>query len=797
MPVENDVSNNVTAYYHLVLSEGRLGTILIEDIFQRACRVGEHAQGYNARAGFWLPGNFLVQRGEDPIPEATFICGSIGLYPDITTLSFKVTIPAGFDQWKKQVHVFIRRGIRVSRFLELGKGPSDNFCDLVFYLLTSSKRVPEALIDVAQLSFSAQFLEANGLTCNCYLAVAQNYSDLITKWSSYFLLTPSNRIGKQGLRPLLPTNSDGTIKTTAVSIEYTFDEDLILPGSFSIEYNSYADRQPFTAQMIWRQELGDEAAIIRTLEVSAPGVSENGPFESYDLSEFCTSENHAAKVGAYIVADRLFSSHVISFAVKPQAHQTLVRVGSIVRVLLTRLEPGGQPSRFDYLYQVQRIYKNFAGGTQYDCKHFPANNERQSLTALAVAEAEGTGILLSTPKTGVTCDTNTGAGPIGFEITVPLDFVIDDFDFDIGVFDPDDFSPDDNINIIIPDGIVFDPDTEEYIWVDPEPPIIDGWVFDPDRDEFVWDEDEPPVDYDPSIEGSVIVFDPDTEEYIWVDPEPPIIDGWVFDPDRDEFVWDEDEPPVDYDPSIEGSVNDPDSGSGPAIDADDSGIDISGGDIGDFGGGGGGSFGGEGEGFGEPEPNPDDDFPQPIEDGPFIPPPNPEENPTPFDPTQPLAPGGPNTPITIPSKPSPSDPNVAQVRVFRVEVAFKSASSQTICETGQSASGTDETVFSFKLTGVAISVSGNFAQTSSGCDGSSQSPVPGINWVVVNANGSTTTGATSTFSIFTFLGRTGSVTGVQYVTGIFDETNNDVPEFIALGLPPVYLEQLETQRPLL
>jgi hypothetical protein len=577
---ENDVSNNVTAYYHLVLSEGRLGTILIEDIFQRACRVGEHAQGYNARAGFWLPGNFLVQRGQNPIPEATFICGSIGLYPDITTLSFKITIPAGFDQWKKQVHVFIRNGIRVSRFLELGKGPSDNFCDLVFYLLTSSKRVPEALIDVEQLALSAQFLEVNGLTCNCYLTEAQSYSDLIAKWSSYFLLTPSNRIGKQGLRPLLPTNSDGTIKTTAVSIEYTFDEDLILPGSFSIEYNSYADRQPFTAQMIWRQELGDEAAIIRTLEVSAPGVSENGPFESYDLSEFCTSENHAAKVGAYIVADRLFSSHLISFAVKPQSHQTLVRVGSIVRVLLTRLEPGGQPSRFDYLYQVQRIYKNFAGGTQYDCKHFPVNNERQSLTALAVAGAEGTGILLESPKTGVTCDTNTGTGGIDFGITVPLDFVLGSFDFDIEDFDIDNFLPLDDLNILIPDDIVFDLETDEFIWVS---------------------------------------FDPPTNE------------NWVFDLDRDEFVWAGDEPPIDYDPLIVGSINNPSSGSGPAVGAFNGGTTIPG--IGggggfDFGGGGGFDFGGggsfevEGEGFGDPEPNPSDGGDAtPV--GPFVTPPVP------------------------------------------------------------------------------------------------------------------------------------------------------------------------------
>jgi hypothetical protein len=584
---ENDVSNNVTAYYHLVLSEGRLEIVETLDVFQRACRVGEHVQGYGARAGFWEPGNFLVKRGSNPIPEATYICGSIGLYPDITSLSFKVTIPNGFDQWKKQVHVFIRYGMKVKRFLQRGTGASDNFCDLVLWMLRSSKRVPEALIDLEQLAASARFLEANGLTCNCYIKEAQNYSDLIAKWAPYFLLIPSNRNGKKGLRPVLPTNPDGTINTSPVTIEYTFDEDLIVPDSFSVEYTNFADRQPFVAQIIWRQELGDEAPIMRTLEIGAPGSDrELGPFESFDLSEICTSENHAAKAGAFIVANRIFVSHSITFTPKPQSHQTLLSVGSIIRVVLTRLTVGTQPCKHDYLYQVQKIYKNFDGETQYDCRHFPVNPERQSIVALAVAGAEGTGILLESPKTGVTCDTNTG-GTTGSGVTGG--------DGE-GTTQPRCYQT----GAIGPVGLFFVGGT---LWVCEGEPEGEKWEKDPEDDTWKWTGDGDPT-------GDGWQYDPIDDTWKWTGDGDPTGDGWGFDPEEDEWIWAGDGVPPGDDPVSLGTIDDPNSGTGPALGA------LPGADLGDFGGigdiGGGGALGGsgssegDGEGLGEVEANPSD-----------------------------------------------------------------------------------------------------------------------------------------------------------------------------------------------
>jgi hypothetical protein len=199
------------------------------------------------------------------------------------------------------------------------------------------------------------------------------------------------------------------IKTTAITAEYTFTEDTVLPGTLEINYLSLADRQPFVAQMIWRQQLESDIGIIRTAEVRYSGTAETGPYESHDLSTFCTSEDHAVKVGAYILAKRLYTTHTIRFAARPQEHNTLIAAGDIIRVRLERDNTTYANSVHDYLYQVERITKTLAGDVSYEATHFPIDDQGRSLIALDVAAAVGTGIILPSGRTGVSCDVNSSS----------------------------------------------------------------------------------------------------------------------------------------------------------------------------------------------------------------------------------------------------------------------------------------------------------------------------------------------------------------------------------------------------
>lgn len=431
---ENNTSNAVTAYYHLVVSEGRIGDIPVKDVFQRACRVGSHTQTYNRRAGTWLPGNYIVQRSGYELPEASAFCGSIGLYPGISTLSFQTgAIPDGFDQWNRQVHLFIRNGMEVQRLVEEDEGSSDNFADLALWMLRNSERVPDALIDEDGLADAAEFLDANGFSCNCEIKQARNYSDLLAEWAPYFLLRESSNGGKKGLRPLLPVTTAGLINTDPVTWEYIFTEQTILPGSFEINYSSLADRLPFVAQMIWRQQPEMEPGIIRTAEVRYAGTAESGPYEAHDLSAFCTSEDHAVKAGAYLLSKRVRSTHTIRFVAKPEQHSQIVSEGDLIRVKLQRQSSNAAPSVHDYLYQVEKITKTLAGDIGYECSYFPVDNEGRSLIAQDVVNAVGAGIVLENAKTGPSCDTNSATDSTipTEEFTVPEDFSASDFEVDM------------------------------------------------------------------------------------------------------------------------------------------------------------------------------------------------------------------------------------------------------------------------------------------------------------------------------------------------------------------------------
>ena len=403
----DDASSNITASYHLVLSEGQIDSIQVRDVFQRACRVGSFTQTYGRRAGTFTPGNFI---DNTPNLEAPTYCGTSGTYDGLSTMAFSVTIPAGFDQWNRQVHCFIRGGIYVTRLLDSVTGPSNNVADLLLYLLRNSSKVPDAMIDTAD-SFpaAATFTNANGFWFNGVVSQSTNLLDWVGDTLPYFLLRQTRIGGKEALVPLVPTNANGTINTGPVDWAFTFTEEHIIPDSDEITYTPLADRKPFCATVLWRQQDDLGIPVMRTAEVRYTGTAVDGPYEQHDLSGFCSTENHAVKVGTYIISKRKHVTHRLQLGVKPDAFNPTLANGDLVRVRLERVASTGAASLHDYLYEVDRIGKSVSGEVLLELTHFPVDANRASVVAQEVAAATGTGLLLPTGLTGITCDVNSSA----------------------------------------------------------------------------------------------------------------------------------------------------------------------------------------------------------------------------------------------------------------------------------------------------------------------------------------------------------------------------------------------------
>jgi nucleoid-associated protein YgaU len=398
-------ATTVTSRYHMVLGEGQIPDIQVRDVRCGECRIGSFSQNYNQRAGSWTPGNFATAQAGYTVATFPTFTGGGGRYQGLSTFEAGATFPGGSDDWRTGWNVFLRGGTIVERgrLLDSVVGPSDNVADLVLWALQRSGRAPDAMIDFPSLLAAAQFTEANGLWCNGEFANSVNLGDQLIRLLPEFLLRETKIGGRFGLRPLLPTNSDGTINTGPIEPRWVLTEAAIKPGSYQINYSDAATLRPTPLAMLWRQQHDDsDVPIVRTLTVGDPNAP--GPLEQHDLSQSATTEDHAAKVGTYKFMRSTLSTHTASVVLKPGNQTGQIVEGDVVQIFLY-VETNREPvSTINHYYLVESIGHDLAGDETLNLSHFPVNSSGQSLIALAVAAAVGTGTILPSQRTGSSCD---------------------------------------------------------------------------------------------------------------------------------------------------------------------------------------------------------------------------------------------------------------------------------------------------------------------------------------------------------------------------------------------------------
>ena len=450
---EKDIVEVVQVKYLLVVSQGDMPAFQERDLFHGNCRRGTYNQAYSARAGTWDPGNeigeFITNTVEaDADGDYTFdlstlsagesarlgetiyyaytpvgggslqfaeleyrdyglpiFCGTSGSYDGITTLSFEYeyTDPADEDV-SKCVSLFIRNGITVTRLVDGVTNESDNFVDLAKYLVEANDRLATDLIDNTALTVAAKFTDANGFLFNGEIKNSTRLLDWLQKTSAHYLLRVTDSGGKFGLIPKLPYNTDFTIKTTQITPEFTFTEEHIAVNGFELEYISLENREPVCYVVEWRQQPEADFGLVRTVELRNTGEAEDGPFVDIDMSDYCTSEDHAVKVGTYYLATRKYVTHHLRLTVRERNYNVSLVVGDIVRVRLRRETTEGEVEYHDKLYEINRIEKTFESRIVYDLTHFPVDDQGRSIVARMVNDAAGAGNVIDLGRATFDCD---------------------------------------------------------------------------------------------------------------------------------------------------------------------------------------------------------------------------------------------------------------------------------------------------------------------------------------------------------------------------------------------------------
>jgi hypothetical protein len=278
----------------------------------------------------------LIEKSNNSSPEhaVTYVNEmvsnqTIPTYENMTICGLALKAGRNFSSLD-QLRVWLPEGLHVRRFHpddNGSTGPSNLFCDLIYYFLTNQvgglgpflgmSGLNAPLINTDDLVKTARFLKANSLFYDGVIGTSRNFRQFVSDTAPFFLCNFVISDGRFSLVPALPTTSGGQISTGAVPIKQLFTAGNILEDSFELEYLDAEDRKDFQAIMRYREQSRDQLPQERNLVIRWNDSSDFAPVESFDLTEYCTSEAHAKLVGKFFLSIRRRITHTISFATSP------------------------------------------------------------------------------------------------------------------------------------------------------------------------------------------------------------------------------------------------------------------------------------------------------------------------------------------------------------------------------------------------------------------------------------------------------------------------------------------------
>jgi hypothetical protein len=222
-----------------------------------------------------------------------------------------------------QLNIWMPKGVDCYNWLTGATGPSNLFCDLVYYLLTNSRAglgsiISPDLIDTEGFSTTARFLKANSIYFDGAIADARNFRETVSELAPYNLCSFVIRNGKFSIVPSLPYDSSGRISPTTLPIAALFSDGNIIEDSFEVDYLDADERRDFRAIVSYREGAKNAFPTTKTIAIRwNEAGSEAYPQETFDLTSFCTHRLHALLVARYLLSVRRRIRYVVRFKTTP------------------------------------------------------------------------------------------------------------------------------------------------------------------------------------------------------------------------------------------------------------------------------------------------------------------------------------------------------------------------------------------------------------------------------------------------------------------------------------------------
>jgi predicted phage tail protein len=146
----------------------------------------------------------------------------------------------------------------------------------------------------------------------------------------------------------------------------------ILEDSYKLEYLRSEERRDFKAVLRYRKESKNKLPEEKAIEVRFASDGPEGPVEQFDLTQFCTSRDHAIKVAQYFLSLRKLVTHTISFSTT--VHGLSLRAGSYIKVVTSSAPYNPAKNGTVDANGVVTSASEIADGT-YNVTYFSENSE--------------------------------------------------------------------------------------------------------------------------------------------------------------------------------------------------------------------------------------------------------------------------------------------------------------------------------------------------------------------------------------------------------------------------------------
>ena len=236
---------------------------------------------------------------------------------------------------------YIKKGIKVDRLnpdaYNTGyithNSESDSFPEIAYALLTNSDfgagdTVGKDQVDAWGMAKATKFCEVNGFYWNGVISEPQNLREFIFQNAAYNLLDFTIKGGRFSLAPAVPYGADYKISpNTKVKAKALFTDGNI--RKMQVSFLTPEERQMFKATVLYRKDVDNgfpetrAVTVVSTLDENNRQINPNDldklPEETFNMSGFCKSRDHAIKFAKYALLVRKHVSHGLKFETTPQA----------------------------------------------------------------------------------------------------------------------------------------------------------------------------------------------------------------------------------------------------------------------------------------------------------------------------------------------------------------------------------------------------------------------------------------------------------------------------------------------